>query len=52
MLGQFEKPFSAITQGGIGGELEPRFASEDSYFEQKIKQVLRSILGILKHILT
>ena len=37
-LGSFEKPFPTITQG----ELEPQFASKDSYFEQNIKQVLRS----------
>ena len=36
-LGSFVKQFPAITQG----ELEPQFASKDSYFEQNIKQVLR-----------
>ena len=34
-LGPFEKPFPAITQG----ELEPQFASKDSYFEKNIKKV-------------
>ena len=37
-LGSFVKPILAITQG----ELEPQFASKDSYFEQNIKQVWRS----------
>ena len=33
-LGTFEKPFLTITQG----ELEPQFASKDSYFEHNIKK--------------
>ena len=44
-LGSYEKPFSAITQG----ELEPQFASKDSYFEKNIKKNLRSNLGVIKH---
>ena len=40
-LGPFEKPFPAITQG----ELEPQFASKDSYFEQNIKKVAELIVG-------
>ena len=36
--GAFEKPFLAFTQG----ELEPQFASKDSYLDQNIKQVCRS----------
>ena len=44
-LGPFENPFPTITQG----ELEPQFASKDSYFEHKIKQVLRINLGVIKH---
>ena len=38
-LGAFEKPFSAFTQG----ELEPQFASENSYFGKNIKQVYKII---------
>ena len=38
-LGPFENPFPAITQG----ELEPQFASKDSYFEQNIKKFLEVI---------
>ena len=34
-LGAFEKPFPTFTQG----ELEPQFASKDSYIDQNIKQV-------------
>ena len=37
-LGAFEKPFPAFTKG----ELEPQFASKDSYLDQNIKQVCRS----------
>ena len=44
-LGSFFKPFLAITEG----ELEPQFASKDSYFEQNIKQVLRSNWGVIEH---
>ena len=45
-FGSFVKPFSAITQG----ELEPQFASKDSYFEQNIKQVFRSNWEVKIHI--
>ena len=39
-LGSFVKPFLAITFLAITqGELEPQFASKESYFEQNIKQV-------------
>ena len=38
-------PFFAITQG----ELEPQFASKDSYFEQNIKQVWRSNWGVIRN---
>ena len=44
-LGSFVKSFPAITQG----ELEPQFASKDSYFEQNIKQVCRSNWEVKKH---
>ena len=44
-LGLFVKPFPAITQG----ELEPQFASKDSYIEQNIKQVYRSNWEVNKH---
>ena len=44
-LGSFVNPFPVITQG----ELEPQFASKDSYFEQNIKQVCRSNWGVIKH---
>ena len=46
-LVSFEKPFLPITQG----ELEPQFASKDSYFEQNIKQVLRSNWEVTKNTL-
>ena len=46
-LGPFEKSFSTIIQG----ELEPGFASKDSYFEQNIKKVLRSYWEVKKHTL-
>ena len=35
--------------GNYLGELEPQFASKDSYFEQNIKQVCRNSLGVIKH---
>ena len=44
-LGSFVKPFPTITQG----ELELQFASKESYFEQNIKQVLRSNWKVTKH---
>ena len=47
-LGSFVKSFPGITQG----ELEPQFASKDSYFEHNIKQVFRSKWGIIKDQLT
>ena len=34
-LGAFENPFPAFTQG----ELDPQFASKDSYFGQNIEHV-------------
>ena len=40
-LGTFEKPFLAFTQG----ELEPQFASKDSYLDQNIKQVAEVVGG-------
>ena len=46
-LGSFVNPFSTITRG----ELEPQFSSKDSYFEQNIKQVLRSNWEVKKHTL-
>ena len=39
------KPFPTITQG----ELEPQFASKNSYFEQNIKQVCTSNWEVKKH---
>ena len=47
-LGPFENPFLAIAHG----ELEPQFTSKESYFEQNIKQVLRSNWGAMKHKIT
>ena len=44
-LEPLEKPFPAIAHG----ELEPQFASKDSYFEQNIKKVCRSHWGVIKH---
>ena len=44
-LGSFVKPFPTITKG----ELEPQFASKDSYFEQNIKKVCRSNCEVTKH---
>ena len=47
-LGSFEKPFPTFTQG----ELEPQFASKDSYFDQNIKKVLRSNCRVINNPLT
>ena len=44
-LGPFEKPFPAITQGG----LEPQFASKDSDFEQNIKQDFSTNWRVIKN---
>ena len=44
-LGAFGKPFSTFTLG----ELEPQFASENSYFGYEIKQVCRSIWRVTNH---
>ena len=45
-FGAFEKPFLAFTNG----ELEPQFASKDSYFDQNIKIVDRSDWRVINHI--
>ena len=45
VFGAFEKPFPAFTQG----ELDPQFASKDSYFGQNIKQVCRSNWRVINH---
>ena len=44
-MGAFENPFPTFTEG----ELEPQFASKDSYFEQNIQQVCRSNWEVTKH---
>ena len=43
VLGAFENPFSTFTQG----ELEPQFASKESYFGENIKHVFKSNWRVL-----
>ena len=37
---------------GTQGELEPQFASKESYVEKNIKKICRSNLGVIKHLWT